>query len=558
MDRVFPAARARRCAVDRLVRAGAMSIIAALSWACSSGGGEDMVRAQGSSSPTRIEIAAPSAYGLPTEPASISAAAGDAGAAAGATQDARTDTPTPADVAPGKRRLIVSLRPEANSPQDEARKAVASVAEKGLGSGRVDHVYSHALKGYAISLPEAAVEAFLAALRRNPLVASVEADGIARIEQSSTPPWNLDRIDQRDRPLDRVFNPGRTGASGAGVRAYVVDSGILASHQQLTGRVLPGFSSIDDGRGDSDCNGHGTHVAATIGSPAWGVAAGVSLVPVRVLECDGTGPWSGILAGLDWIAANAQKPAVVNLSLGGNVSSTVDAAVARITASGIPVVVAAGNRAIDACLQSPGREPSVITVGASTSSDAVTASSNWGPCVDLFAPGSGITSAWHTSETATRTLGGTSMAAPHASGAIALMLERQPDASPAAIEASLKLTATAGRLNLAANGSPNLLLYLDEARLVAESVTTASTGASVGSLSGVGIPASGGWVARVIIGVKDPSGAAVSGINVRGVFSDGDSPAVCTTDAGGRCSVFSGPISTRIRSTFFTIVDLTR
>ena len=459
-------------------------------------------------------------------------------------------------MAPGHRRLIVSLRADTDDPQGEARKAAASITAKGVVAGKVERVYSHALKGYAISLPEPAMDGFLAAMRRNPLVESIEPDGVARIEQAIAPPWNLDRIDQRDRPLDRVFNPGRTGASGAGVRAYVVDSGILATHQQLSGRVLPGFSSIDDGRGDTDCNGHGTHVAATIGSPAWGVAVDVSLVPVRVLECDGTGPWSGILAGLDWIAANAQRPAVVNLSLGGNVSSTVDAAVARLSAAGVPVVVAAGNRGIDACLQSPGREPSAITVGASTSSDQPTSASNWGACVDLFAPGAGITSAWHTSDSASRTLGGTSMAAPHVRGATALMLERNPDASPAEIEASLKLVATAGRLTVSLNGSPNLLLYLDKQPAAGTSTPVAGTGASIGSLSGVGVPASGGWVARVVIGVKDVSGAPVPRITVRGVFSDGEAPAVCVTDSTGRCSVFSEVIPTRIRSTFFTVLDL--
>jgi subtilisin family serine protease len=258
-------------------------------------------------------------------------------------------------------------------------------------------------------VPDDRAEAFIAAMRNDPAVIGVEEDRpmYAMADQRAlrpwanvqpNPTWGLDRIDQRNLPLDRQY---AYNYNGAGVHAYIIDTGIYAAHQDLAGRVTSGFTAINDGRGTGDCDGHGTHVSATVGGTTWGVAKGVQLVPVRVLDCNGSGSTSGIIAGLDWIVANARKPAVANMSLGGSTSSSLDAAVARVTASGIPVAVAAGNENANACSGSPAREPSALTVAASDSSDRRASFSSYGSCVDLFAPGVSITSAGISSPTST-------------------------------------------------------------------------------------------------------------------------------------------------------------
>src|SRR5690606_17795878 len=214
-----------------------------------------------------------------------------------------------------------------------------------------------------------------------------------------------------------------------------------------------------DGRGTNDCNGHGTHVASTVGGTTYGVAKGATLVPVRVLGCTGSGSTSGIIAGMDWVANNAPRPSVVNMSLGGGAATTLDQAVDRLVARGIPVVVAAGNENQNACNVSPARAAAAITVGSTTSSDARSSFSNWGSCVDLFAPGSSITSAWHTSNTATNSISGTSMASPHVAGAVALYLQGNPSASPSQVSSAVNAAATTGRVTNPGSGSPNRLLY---------------------------------------------------------------------------------------------------
>ncbi len=315
------------------------------------------------------------------------------------------------------------------------------------------HRYSAALKGFAATLPPQALEA----LRRNPNVSFIELDGEMTVSATQTnATWGIDRIDQRDLPRSGTYE---YNADGSGVRSYILDTGILPGHVDFGGRVAGGFTAISDGNGTSDCNGHGTHVAGTVGGATWGVAKNTTLVPVRVLGCNGSGTTSGVIAGVDWVTANHVKPAVANMSLGGGASASLDQAVANAVAAGVTFVVAAGNSNADACNYSPARTASAITVGATTSADARASYSNFGTCLDIFAPGSSITSAWYTGSTATNTISGTSMASPHVAGAAALYLQGNAGASPAAVTAALTSNATTGKVTSAGTGSVNRLLY---------------------------------------------------------------------------------------------------
>lgn len=341
-------------------------------------------------------------------------------------------------------RYIVMLQP--GTDVDAFGKA-ARVSH----GARVRHAFKHGIK--ALSLDVSETEAL--ALSRDARVSFVEEDSVV----SATSAWGLDRIDQRALPLDGAYSHDR---SGAGVTVYIVDTGIFADHEEFAGRVASGFSSVPGDAGTADCNGHGTHVAGIAAGSSYGVAKAATLVPVRVLDCNGSGSASSVIAGLEWILERhtaSPRPSVVNLSLGGGASSAVDKAVEMLVATGITTVVAGGNFNQDACFTSPARVPAAITVGATTETDARAAFSNYGTCVDLFAPGTNIMSAWYASAAGTVTSSGTSASAPFVSGVAALWIEAYPDASPGSVAQTITSNATGDAISAIGDGSPNLLLF---------------------------------------------------------------------------------------------------
>ena len=350
-----------------------------------------------------------------------------------------------------KNQYIVILNKDAGLSTDFAQ----NIAKQ--HGGKILQSYDTVLKGFAIYLPDTAATAFVEAMKKNPQVISVENDTVMKIDvtNQSNPDWGLDRVDQKALPLNSTYSYSQTGS---GTTAYIVDTGILSSHQQFSGRVQAGYTAISDGNGTTDCNGHGTHVAGTVGGGAYGIAKNVSLVPIRILGCDGSGASSNVIAGLDWILKNGKKPAVVNMSLGGDASASLDSAVENLFNNGYVMVVAAGNSNTDACNSSPARVSKAITVAATDNTDTRASYSNYGSCVDIFAPGSQINSAWIGSNTATKVLNGTSMATPHVAGVVAEMLQSAPTATPQTISTNLVNQASS---NVVKNpsGSPNRLLY---------------------------------------------------------------------------------------------------
>lgn len=350
-----------------------------------------------------------------------------------------------------KNQYIVILNKDVGSSNEFAQ----GIAKQ--HGGKVLQTYDAVLKGFAIYLPDVAGTAFVEAMKKNPKVVSIENDTIMKIDATtqSNPDWGLDRIDQKNLPLDSAYSYLQTGS---GTTAYIVDTGILSTHQQFSGRVLSGYTAIADGNGTNDCHGHGTHVAGTVGGSTYGVAKNVSLVPIRILGCDGSGASSNVIAGLDWILKNGKKPAVVNMSLGGEANASLDSAVENLFNNGYVMVVAAGNSNTDACSSSPARVSKAITVAATDNTDTRASYSNYGSCVDIFAPGSQINSSWIGSNTATKVLNGTSMATPHVAGVVAEMLQSTPTATPQTISTNL-LNQASSNVVKNPSGSPNRLLY---------------------------------------------------------------------------------------------------
>ena len=325
----------------------------------------------------------------------------------------------------------------------------------GRYGGRVGHVYSHALHGFSVSMSEAQAKRLAA----NSTVAYVQRDGIYTVAgtQANPPSWGLDRIDQRNLPLDNSYTFPNTASN---VHAYIIDTGIRFTHTTFQGRATSGRDTVDNDNDATDCNGHGTHVAGTVGGNQYGVAKGVALVGVRVLNCQGSGTTAQVAAGIDWVTANAVKPAVANMSLGGGIDTTLDNAVANSINSGVTYAIAAGNSNANACNFSPARVPGAITVGATDINDNRASFSNFGTCVDIFAPGVNITSSWLTNDTATNTISGTSMATPHVTGASALVLSANPSFTPAQVRDTLVNNATKNVVKNPGTGSPNALLFV--------------------------------------------------------------------------------------------------
>jgi subtilisin family serine protease len=373
-------------------------------------------------------------------------------------------TALPAGAAPAERRVlhadsptavdnsyIVTLKNTARIKAD-SQKGEELAAKYGA---TVERTYSSALNGYAVRVGDAGARS----LADDPAVESVEQDQKIRLDATQVnPPWGLDRIDQARLPLSRTYT--YPNSAGRAATVYVIDTGVRITHQQIAGRAAYGYDAIDGDNIAPDGNGHGTHVATTVAGSTYGVAKAARIVAVRVLDNAGSGTVSGVIAGVDWVTANRSRPAVANMSLGGGASTALDTAVRNSIASGITYTVAAGNSNANAAFYSPARVSTAITVGATTSSDYRASYSNYGSVLDLFAPGSSITAGWHTSDTATATLSGTSMAAPHAAGAAALELTSRPSASPATVSRILILRSTKRVLRNIGPGSPNRLLRI--------------------------------------------------------------------------------------------------
>ena len=358
----------------------------------------------------------------------------------------------------GKRLIpnqyIVVFKDDAVGMRGEGSIAELFAAEiDALYGSKTERVFKHAVNGFSAEMTKEQAEE----VRKDPKVAFVEQDSIVSINATQSPAtWGLDRIDQRSMPLNNSYTYNFTGA---GVNTYTIDTGVRFTHNEFAGRTGASYDAIGDGQNGNDCNGHGSHVAGTIAGSTYGVAKGATVHRVRVLNCQGSGSNSGVIAGVDWVTANHVKPAVANMSLGGGASAALDTAVNNSINAGVTYAVAAGNSNVDACNSSPARAAAAITVGSTTNTDARSSFSNFGTCLDIFAPGSSITSAWYTSDTATNTISGTSMASPHVAGVAALYLDQNGHQAPSTVRNAIVNNGTTNVVTSAGTGSPNVLLY---------------------------------------------------------------------------------------------------
>ncbi|MFF9036944.1 S8 family peptidase [Streptomyces sp. NPDC014892] len=373
-------------------------------------------------------------------------------------------TALPAQAAPAEGKVLAAGSPTAVKDsyivtlKKGAGLKAASSAGKDLVEeygGTVKRTFKSALNGYSAKL--SATEA--KRLAADPAVASVEQDQVFTVDATQTnAPWGLDRSDQASLPLSGTYT--YPDSAGSGVTAYVIDTGVRISHAQFGGRAFNGYDAVSNDNVAQDGNGHGTHVASTIAGSTYGIAKQAKIVAVRVLNNAGSGTTAGVVAGIDWVTANHSGPSVANMSLGGGASTAIDTAVRNSISSGVTYAVAAGNSSANASSYSPARVTEAITVGATTNTDARASYSNFGSVLDIFAPGSSITAGWYTSDTATNTISGTSMATPHVAGAAAVYLAGHTSATPAQVASALTAGAVTGKVTSPGTGSPNRLLQI--------------------------------------------------------------------------------------------------
>jgi subtilisin family serine protease len=409
--------------------------------------------------------------------------------------------------------------------------------------GTLGYTYTAALRGFSIHLGEAAAKRLAA----DPRVSYVEQDSVVHTfgTQSPTPSWGLDRIDQRNLPLNNSYTFPTTASN---VHAYIIDTGIRVTHTDFGGRAVWGTNTTGDGN-NTDCNGHGTHVAANVGGSTYGVAKGVSLTAVKVLTCSGSGTTAGVVAGIDWVTANSIKPAVANMSLGGGADTTLDNAVVNSINSGVTYAIAAGNSNANACTTSPARVAAAITVGATDINDNRASFSNFGTCLDIFAPGVNITSAWNTNDTATNTISGTSMATPHVTGAAALVASANPAWTPQQVRDFLVNNATNGVVISPGTGSPNKLLFVvngtppanDFSISVSPTSGTTAQGGSVSATVGTAL-VSGSAETISLSATGLPSGASAS-FSPASVSTGGSSTLTISTAAGTPAGTYAVTIT---------------
>ncbi|CAM4132845.1 S8 family serine peptidase [Pseudoalteromonas byunsanensis] len=379
---------------------------------------------------------------------------------------------------------------------------------------RVKRNFGSALNGVLVNANKKQIEAML----KDGNVKYIEQDQIVTVNplagttaDQNGAVWGLDRIDQQDLPLNGVYH---YDYDGSGVTAYIIDTGVLVSHNEFGNRASHGYDFIDNDADATDCNGHGTHVAGTIGGSTYGVAKNVNVVGVRVLSCSGSGTNSGVISGVNWVKNNASGPSVANMSLGGGVSQALDDAVNSAVAAGVSFVVAAGNDNSNACNYSPARAADAITVGSTTSSDGRSSFSNYGTCLDIYAPGSSIKSAWYNSNTATNTISGTSMAAPHVAGTVALYLDENPSLTPSQLDQMLSDKSAKNKLSDAKTGSPNELLQAASGPIVEPPITELTSGA--------GVAADGANGSQKYFRINVPAGSSALSFVLTGGSGDAD------------------------------------